>query len=114
MASQFSTMSTEMIEKEIYKVEERIKRGGSQQDKLMLFALKTEFEQRAAESSTTDETKFRKFLDAYYELEKEFEKIDFEKIRTDNFMPDIMKFYHDQMEFAHKVGKMIDDRSKTE
>lgn len=114
MASQFSTMSTEMIEKEINKVEDRIKRGGSQQDKLMLFALKTEYEQRSAESSTTDETKFRKFLQNYYELEKEFDKIDFEKIKTDQFMPDIMKFYHDQMEFSHRVGKLIDDRSKTE
>lgn len=114
MSSQFSTMSTEMIEKEISKVEERIKRGGSQQDKLMLFALKTEYEQRSAESGTTDETKLRKFFENYYDIEREFDKIDFEKIKTDHFMTDLMKFYHDQMEFSHRIGKLIDDRSKTE
>lgn len=114
MASQFSTMNMEMIEKEIRKVENRIKNGGSQQDKIMLFALKTEYSQREAESSTTDEVKLKKVMDGFYELEKEYAKVDFEKIKTDHFMGEFMKFYHEQMEFAKKLAKVIEDRSKTD
>lgn len=114
MASQFSTMSIEMIEKEIRKVEDRVKGGGSQQDKLMLFALKSEYEQRAAENRTTDEVRLRKFMDDFYGLEKEFSRINFEKIKSESFMVEFTKFYHDQVELSHKIGKIIDERSKTD
>ena len=114
MASQFSTMSTEMIDREIKKVEQKLKMGGTDQDKLMLFALRSEYDQRVSANNMSEEKKFLKFIDEYENVLSSFKKIDFTKIQSEHLVPTLMKFYHEQMEFSRKLNVMIEERNKVD
>lgn len=112
MANQFSTMSIEMIDREIKKFEEKMHGRPSEQDKLMLFALKTEYEQRQKEARTSDITKIRNMIDEIENAQMGFDSIDISRISSEELIPILLKFYHSQVEFVHKLNKIIDDRTK--
>lgn len=112
MANQFSTMSLEMIDREIRTFEEKMHGKPSEQDKLMLFALKTEYEQRQKEARTSESTKLHNALTEIADAQAGFDAVDISKISSEELLPLMLKFYHSQVEFVHKLNKIIDERSK--
>lgn len=111
MEKQFGTMSTEMIEKEIRLLKESSKTL-TQQEKLMLFALETEHEKRVKERIISEEEKLKKLLEEFEFLFTEYQKIDYETIRSDVLVPNLLRFYHMQKDMAQMTNKLIDGRQK--
>lgn len=111
MEKQFSTMSMEMIEKEIKKLED-VSRNLSQQEKLMLFALTTEHDARLKEMMVSEEEKLRKLIEQIGYLFQEYQKVEFESIRSDVLVPMLLRFYHQQKDVAQLTNRLIDDRQK--
>lgn len=111
MEKQFGTMSIEMIEKEIKLLKESTK-PLNQQEKLMLFALETEHEKRIKERIISEEEKLKKLLEEFEFLFSEYQKIDFETIRSDVLVPNLLRFYHTQKDMAQMTNKLIDGRQK--
>lgn len=111
MEKQFGTMSIEMIEKEIKLLKEST-RQLTQQEKLMLFALETEHEKRVKERIISEEEKLKKLIEEFEFLFSEYQKIDYETIRSDFLVPNLLHFYHVQKDMAQMTNKLIDGRQK--